>query len=102
MDFKVVVYSDNLDKRLLLGLLLTSTNQDFSILDDGKVHSDWDEGSWYDMEIDMTRISEEFPDTLFTVDLTDEEGGNERYYWKNGSYYSVEAEFPAFDESRLK
>lgn len=60
---------------------------------------------WYDWEKDMKRISEQFPDVLFTLDGRGEEWDDAWVaYFLNGKeqYCLARIEFDDFDESKLQ
>jgi hypothetical protein len=60
---------------------------------------------WYEFNLDMTKLSEEFPDVIFCLDGNGEENGDIwRAYYKNGKAQMCKAEitFEQFDESKLK
>ena len=49
----------------------------------------------------MEVISKFFPDTVFAVTIDDTGDGDWINYIRNGMYYSVDKEYPPFDESRM-
>lgn len=63
-----------------------------------------DSMKWYHHDDDMEHLSQQFPDTLFTLQGVGEEYPDIwRKYYKNGKGYKVMAEitFPPFDPSKL-
>jgi hypothetical protein len=64
-----------------------------------------DEAKWYDYHKDMTKLSNLYPTSTFTLEGVGEEQGDHWIaYYKNGKSQTTEAiiTFEPFDETKLK
>ena len=100
-NFKITTEVDDMDK--LVGELGHISDYDgWFDLYDGVIHID---AKWYEYDTHMRKISEQYKDTLFTVNGDGEESGDIwRKYYKNGKCMDASPEFiyPEFDEDKLE
>lgn len=71
---------------------------------DGVIYQTLEDVSWYDHEDELREFSQKFPETLFLLEISYDDGSEAREYYRNGlmQHCSSELIFEEFDENLLE